>query len=165
MLAAFVISFPERKKPLVILPSATNSPIQVYITGAVNNPGVVSLQKNSRVQDAINSAGGVMDNANLQTVNLAAFVSDGQKILIPSFSGSQNQSQPIEQNTSLPLIHLNSASQKELESLPGIGEEMAKAILAERENRGGFQSIDELIQVSGISRNIFEQIKPYLSLE
>ncbi len=163
--AAIFVSLPDRMTTLVIIPTATDIPIQVYVVGAVKNPGVVQLSRKSRVQDAINIAGGVTDDANLQPMNLAAFVTDGQKLHVPSFNDTEILPQTIGDQESSPKIHLNSASQKELETLPGIGEEKAKAILSEREKLGGFKSLEELSKVSGITRNIFDQIKPYVSVE
>lgn len=162
--AAIFISLPDKMTPLVILPTSTDMPIQVHVVGEVKNPGVVILSKNSRVQDAINSAGGATDEADLQPINLAAFVTDGQKLIIPSFNHPEIQPLSTAQQESFPKIDLNSATQKELETLPGIGEEKAKAILSEREKLGGFKSLDELSRVSGITRNILNQIKPYLSV-
>ena len=166
--AVFSVTLPDRMTPLRILPTMTMSPYQVYVSGAVKNPGVVVLPSGSRVQNAINAAGGAADNADLQQLNLAAIVNDGQKIFVPGFSEKTHYAATDAVSNSVEndlQISLNQASQKEFETLPGIGEEKAKAILLERQKRGKFNSIDELLEIPGITRNIINQIRPYIVLD
>ncbi len=163
-----LITLPDQMTPLTILPTVTVPPYQVYVIGAVRTPGVVQLTRNSRIQDAINASGGVMDDANLAQINLAAVVTDGQKIIIPKIGDPPIQDSTTKVESSLaetPVISLNSANQQDLEKLPGIGEEKAKAIIIEREKRGRFQSIDELSEISGITRNLLNQIRPFLYID
>jgi competence protein ComEA len=168
MLAAVIyISLPDRMVPLKILPTATPAPVIVHVSGAVNKPGLYTLAPDKRLQDAINAAGGSTESADLDKVNLAAPLADGMKISIPVFgekatqqnvNGSVNPTEPV-------VIHLNTATTKDLELLPGIGVEKAAAIVTERENRGRFQSIDDLLSVAGISKNLYEQVKPFIMLD
>jgi competence protein ComEA len=166
--AALLVSLPDRMTPIIQLPTSTVSLLQVYVVGAVKSPGVVQVPVDSRIQDVLNAADGVNDNADLGQLNLAAVVGDGQKIYVPVPGEIPNQTgTEYASNTKDDSFHisLNSASQKELEKLPGIGEEKAKAIIAEREKRGRFQSIDDLMDIPGITQKIFIQIRPYLYLD
>jgi competence protein ComEA len=166
--AIFIISLPDRMTPLIILPTVTFSPFQVYVVGAVKIPGVVQLSRNSRIQDAINASGGVLDDADLAQLNLAALVTDGQKIFVPKIGDpkiQESMTNSVPNSTEKTFISLNSANQKDLEKLPGIGEEKAKAIIIEREKRGRFQSIDELSEISGITQNLINQIRPFLYID
>lgn len=168
MAAAFVVTLPERTVPLTILPTATPSPLVVYITGAVKNPGVFHVQPGSRIQDVIEASGGYLESADVLRINLAAQVSDGQRIDIPlsGQDGSSGSSRSPETNAGgIQNISINKASQKELESLPGIGVEKATKILAEREKRGRFQSIDDLLELEGFSQKLVDQIRPFLYIE
>jgi competence protein ComEA len=171
MAAALLISLPDRTIPLSLLPTLTPSPLVIFITGEVKSPGVIQVSPGSRVQDVVTASGGLLPEADVQLINLAAQVSDGQKINIPrlgqqaaqvSKSTSKN---PALDSNGISQISLNQASQKELESLPGIGVEKARDILAEREKRGGFQSVDDLLEISGFSQKLFDQIRPYLYIE
>src|SRR5512133_2716481 len=133
--AVMLISLPDHTTPLTILPTRTAAPLQVYVTGAVNKPGVVRIMPGSRVQDALVAAGNVVQEADLQQINLAAIVADGQKIIVPRIGQTVQQKSSV--NVTLPdedtiVMSLNQATQKDLEKLPGIGEEKAKAIIAER---------------------------------
>jgi competence protein ComEA len=165
--AIMLISLPDRTTPLSILPTRTAAPFQVYVTGAVNKPGVVKVIPGSRVQDALTAAGDVLPEADIQLINLASIVTDGQKIVVPII-GQTTQQKSI--NITLPddnslVMSLNNATQKDLEKLPGIGEEKAKAIIAERLIRGSFQSVDELSEITGFSEKLINQIRPYLTVE
>jgi competence protein ComEA len=141
------------------------------VTGEVKSAGVYHLSPGSRVQDAIEASGGALADADLHLVNLAALVADGQKIEIPKIGQSIAQtSKSIDKNSSAgtdstPRISLNKATQKELESLPGIGEEKAKSIIAAREIKNSFQSVDDLLSIDGITPKLLEQIRPYLYIE
>lgn len=158
----FIISLPNRTVPLQFLPTATPSPLVVHITGAVLIPGIKTLPSGSRVNDVVALSGGVLETAELDKINLAAPIFDGQKIHIPNYEDLLILSNTTEGNTE--LVPLNSASAKDLEKLPGIGEEKAAAIIAEREKRGQFQSIDELLEVKGISVKLLDQFRSLISL-
>lgn len=168
MAASLLISLPNRKTPLTMLPTLSPEPLTVHISGAVNQDVVIQLPPKSRVKDAIQAAGGLEMEADVSRINLAAYVVDGQKIQIPFLGEISDPAQTMstENNPENALVvSINTATQKELEKLPGIGEEKAKAIIIEREIRGKFLSLDELANVPGITSKIIEQIRPFLVFE
>jgi competence protein ComEA len=124
---------------------------------------VYPLPSGSRVQQAIDSAGGFTSNANTTTVNLAAVVVDGQKLYVPR----QGETNPLPQDSTIQpgeLVELNSASVDLLLTLPGIGEDRAKAIIAYREKTGGFKTIEELQNIEGIGQATFDKLKNLVSV-
>ena len=132
------------------------SEIVVHVAGAVENPGVYTLQEGERVEDALQMAG-VLPEADIDALNRASVLSDGQKIVV-SVKNTGNQ-QMEEQAIDDGLISINQAGLTQLMTLPGIGEVKAQAILEYRTQHGGFSSIEELRQVNGIGESIFSQIK------
>ncbi len=131
----------------------------VYITGAVQKPGVYALAQNSRVFDAVNAAGGCLPYADEQSVNLAEAAVDGQHIHIPyQLAGEERRQEESGK------VSLNQADLEELKTLPGIGKATAEKIIEYREEKGAFESIDDLMKVKGIGKNKFEKIKEKLSL-
>lgn len=141
----------------------------VHIDGAVASPGVYELDKDARVQDAVVAAGGLSDSADTTALNLAAKLSDGQKIHIPD-EGEVQTAQSLQSGSSTEsyvsgtndLININSASIDELDSLPGVGPSTAAAIVSDREKLGSFSSIEDLMRVSGIGEKKFEKLKDYI---
>lgn len=128
----------------------------VYICGAVEEPGVYELSEDSRVFDAIAAAGGLSEDASEDSVNQAEPVTDGQMIRIPTQQEEWEAMQNEEQD---PRLNLNSATVEELMALPGIGESKAESIVSYREEHGGFSSIEELMNISGIKDGVFDKIK------
>ncbi|MCX7977067.1 MAG: helix-hairpin-helix domain-containing protein [Bellilinea sp.] len=166
-----LISAPARSTPILILPTPTPQYIAIHITGQVANPGVYHLPPNSRVEDAIRAAGGLSNQANLDQINLAARLNDGQKLYIPSNSEDSTitPSEPVspsgDPTEMFPeIIDLNSATQQELESLPGIGPSKASEIIAYRQKVGRFVTIEEIQNVPGIGSVLFEKIRPYITV-
>ncbi|WP_170311685.1 helix-hairpin-helix domain-containing protein [Vallitalea okinawensis] len=139
--------------------------IKVHVSGAVAHPDVVyTLEKDSRVEDAIKAAGDLSDEADLKYINLAAKIKDGQKIYIPSKSDDPNEimnliADNIKIDTIDGLININTASKIELMTLKGIGESTATKIINYREENGAFQTLEELKYVNGIGEATFESIK------
>jgi len=132
----------------------------VHVVGAVRAPGVVQLPNGARVVDAIAAAGGAGEGADLGRVNLAAKVTDGQRIAVPvvgEVMASGDASGAVE-DTGGP-VNLNTATAKQLEELPGIGPTLAEAIVTERERAGGFKSVDDLQRVRGIGPARFETLR------
>lgn len=130
----------------------------VHVCGAVKSPGVYELPVSSRMIDAVNAAGGFLDHAASDQINLAAVLKDGDQIRIYTDEELETvvgMSQKLEEG----MIDLNSASKEQLMELPGIGETKAEAILLYREEVGRFQTIEELKNVSGIKESVFEKIK------
>lgn len=166
-----LVSAPARSAPILILPTPTPQSIAIHITGQVAQPGVYHLPPNSRVEDAINAAGGFSNQANLDQINLAARLNDGQKLYIPSngeystIKPSETAPPSTEPTEKLPeIIDLNSATQQELESLPGIGPSKASEIIAYRQKIGRFVTIEEIQNVPGIGAVLFEKIRPYITV-
>ena len=151
--------------------------IMVYITGEVKNWGVIELPKGSRIIDAVNKAGGFTDDADTQAVNLAYVLSDGIKVYIPSKNEEEigeftteeyitadsgdnviTGGEKMEENK-VELVNINSATQTELETLPGIGPSTALKIISYRNENGKFSSIDDIKNVNGIGESKFESIR------
>jgi len=140
--------------------------IIVHVAGDVRNPGVYKLGEEARVIDAINLAGGPLSSADLDRLNLADFLKDGDKIQVPSKSILSSQSAPSS-NMQVPLastensekININLASKAELETLPGIGPILAERIIQYREEKGNFSSLSDLLEVKGIGEKKLEKIK------
>lgn len=131
-------------------------PAVVHVAGAVRRPGVYRLRAGARVDDAIRRAGGARSGADLDAVNLAAKVIDGQQILVPrrgrtapSAAGGGAGAAPAGGAAAGP-IDLNSATAEQLDTLDGVGPATAAKILAYRTAHGGFRSVDELAEVPGI---------------
>lgn len=167
-----------RGEAITLSPPPSPPPVVVQISGAVNQPGVYSLPMNSRVKDALNAAGGLASEADAQSINQAAFLTDGDLIWIPyqpsepkqeqaSSTNDSSQSsvvvQPATQNKSI-LININTATQPELESLPHIGPVIAQRIIAYRESNGSFMEIESIQQVDGIGPATFEDIKDLITV-
>jgi competence protein ComEA len=132
--------------------------IVVHVAGAVRHPGVYRLRDGTRVEAAIRRAGGPTRKANLDALNLAAKLSDGRQVLVPSrvavapgsaSSAAGAAGAPAAEGGGLP-VNLNSATVEELDALDGIGPATAQKIVDYREAHGGFSSVDELDQVDGI---------------
>lgn len=149
-----------------------SSVVIVHVAGAVVEPGVVELAPGSRVYQAIEGAGGVVEDADLDRVNLAAVVIDGEQLHIPRI-GQPLADEPVTpERTVLPdetsggpevgSIDLNRASDVELQQLPGIGPTIARAIVELREMRGPYASVNELLLVDGIGEAKLEAIRPFV---
>lgn len=145
--------------------------LTVYICGEVINPGVYEVDKGSRINDLIKIAGGISEKACLELINPAQKLTDGQKVYIPSaeersefvLSVNENDISDYE-NQTIKIININTASAKELETLPGIGSEIAARIVQYRELHGGFESIEALKNVSGIGEKKFNDIKEMITV-
>ena len=131
-------------------PAAVSGQVVVHVTGAVNNPGLV------RIADAITAVGGAKTAKALGSVNLARVLIDGEQIVVGAQAGAVTGS-PVDANG---VLNLNSATETDYESLPGVGPVLAARIMAWRTTNGVFRSIDELGEVTGIGPSILEQIRP-----
>lgn len=130
--------------------TAPVSEVVVHVAGAVKKPGLIRLPSGSRVADAVEAAGGAARPRDLDSVNLARMLVDGEQILVGkarSESGSTG-------------INVNSASAKELEELPGVGPVLAQRIIDWRTANGPFTSVDDLNSVPGIGDSVLANIKP-----
>ncbi len=137
--------------------------LTVHVAGAVNHPGVVCIKEGERVIDAIEEAGGPLPEANLNALNLAQPAQDGQRIIVPRQGEAAVDSAAGGEKASV-KVNINLAGQRELEELPGIGPTLAERILSYREKKGGFKSVDELKQVSGIGEKKFEELRDYIEI-
>jgi len=144
--------------------TVTPSPLRVYVSGAVQKPDVYTLPPDSIVKDAILAAGGADANADLDRINLAYPLGDGQQIYVPR----QGEEDLPDRLPSAPAsilqpgasrVNINTASQAELESLPGIGPALATRILDYRQTHGPFQSADEINNVPGIGDALLDKIR------
>lgn len=149
-------------------PSSTESvgTLYVHVTGAVNEPGLVTVSVGARLVDAIAAAGGFAANAEQSGVNLARTVKDGEQIVVPVVGAVSAAGQPAAAGSTGTggLINLNSADAAALETLPRVGPAMAARIIAWREAHGGFTSVDDLRQVTGIGEKTFAEIAPLVTV-
>ena len=151
------------------------SSFKVYITGQIKNPGVYDAFDGNRIVDIVEKAGGFTENADKEEINLAEYVKDEQHIEVQSIVKEVDKTDDSRQNindgneidnskNSKGLININTASQKELETLPSIGEVTAANIIEYREKNGGFSNISEIKKVSRIGDKIFERIKDLITV-
>ena len=172
--------------------------MSVHITGEVKNPGVVRVKEGSRIQDIIEKAGGLTENADITDVNLAYVVEDGMKVRITSNddenlkknnSGKTDDDEEKSQielakneyitqdsgkgvivsdegiDTSSSIVNINTATQTELEELPGIGPSLASRIVEHRNQNGKFKIIEDIKNVTGIGDSKFEKIKDLIKVK
>ncbi len=155
--------------------SKEESMIYVYVCGAVHQPGVYELKENSRVFLAVEQAGGLTEDADGTSVNLADFVTDGQMIRIPTVEetlqnrGEGSADTPVSSDSGAAApdaaININTASKEELMRLPGVGETKAQSVISYREKHGAFQNKEEIMQVDGIAEGTFEKMKDRISIQ
>ena len=153
--------------------------IVIHITGEVKKPGVVKLKQGARIEDVISSAGGLTENADISNVNLAYVVEDGTKIRIPSSDEENNDEQYIttdsgkdivasngdSESSSNIFVNINTATQTELEQLPGIGTSIAIRIIDYRNKNGKFKAIEDIKNVTGIGESKYEKIKDNIKVK
>lgn len=143
--------------------------IVIHIIGQVVNPGIVKIKEGARVIDAIEKAGGILEEADLTKINLAYILEDGEKIYIPSVNDKEEEyiSSNNGENKSQEklMVNINTATQAQLEKLPGIGSSIATRIINHRKENGKFQDITEIKNVSGIGESKFNNIKNYICIK
>ncbi|HEM5206823.1 TPA: helix-hairpin-helix domain-containing protein [Streptococcus suis] len=148
------------------------SQLVVDVKGAVAKPGLYTLEADARVNDAVEAAGGLTSQADPKSINLAQKLSDEAVVyvaskdenisVVTSTTASSAMSQD-EKNTS--LVNLNTATETDLQTISGIGAKRAADIIAYREANGGFKSVDDLNNVSGIGDKTMESIRPYVTVD
>lgn len=172
-------------QPIVLQPAPTKAPIAVHVIGAVPRPGLYELAQGARSQDAIDAAGGLLSTANVDAINLAALLNDGQQLNIPYKSGqapvedaaslelpgsprtddfSSATAEPSNSNTDTELININTAALEDLDSLPGIGPTIAQRIIDYRTENGPFSTIEGIMDVSGVGPATFDEIKDLITV-
>jgi len=140
------ISRPIRK----ISPSKT-----IHIAGAIQKPGLYRISQNMRVYEALKLAGGITSDGNLDKVNLAANVKDGKRIFVPFLKNKRTIKKT-------PNLSFKKMTLKELQSLPGVGKQRAKALIRFRETKGPINQLSKLSEIKGIS---YEQIRGWIEKE
>jgi competence protein ComEA len=167
----------------VAVTTTTAGEILVDVVGAVRVPGVVRLPATARVFDAIREAGGAAPGADLERLNLAAKLGDGARVAVPlsgqrppavdpaAVSGAVGGAADPSAVGSIDAngdpnapVNINTATESELEDLPGIGPTLAAAIIAEREQRGPFRSPDDLTRVHGIGEGRLAQLRDFVTV-
>lgn len=133
----------------------------VYVCGAVVHPGVYYLSPEARVYEAVEAAGGFAQDADADAVNLAECIFDTEQIYIPTEGGEDHLSLSSRSDG---LVNINTATAEELMTLPGIGQSKAADIIAYRKGFGGFSSIEEITNVSGIGEATFERLKDLIKV-
>jgi competence protein ComEA len=134
--------------------------LYVHVVGEVLSPGMYQLPIGARLVDAVFASGGLTEDADNASVNLARELTDGEQIIVFSIS----QEGEAAGTTSSGLVSLNRASDKELEELPGIGPALAARIIAWREANGGFKSVQDLLKVSGIGESLLSGVIDLVTL-
>ncbi len=162
-----IVTAPSQGDPVILLPTPEPAKVTVYVTGAVENPGVYQLPPGSRVEAAIQAAGGWKPSANQSAINLAQPLEDGQSIYVP-LPGEKVPTPSTEkkatQETIDQIVDINSASVELLDQLPGIGPTKASEIVSYRQNNGAFDTIEEILNVPGIGPGIFEDIRDLITV-
>jgi competence protein ComEA len=144
---------------------AAPATITVQVAGAVQNPGLYSVPRGARVNDALQAAGGPQADADMDRVNLAAPVDDGQRIDIPQRSVSGAEA-ATPQATELPsVLNLNTATADQLQTLPGVGPVLAQRIVEHRRRSGGFRTVEDLEAVPGIGPQRLADLRPYVTVQ
>ncbi len=149
--------------------SAEQDLITVDVKGAVKSPGIYDLPVGSRVHDAVQKAGGLTDEADSKSLNLAQKISDEALVYVPT-KGEEAASQQATSGTSPSTskdkkVNLNKASLEELKQVKGLGGKRAQDIIDHREANGKFKSVDELKKVSGIGAKTIEKLKDYVTVD
>ncbi len=141
--------------------------ITVDVKGAVKSPGIYDLPVGSRINDAVQKAGGLTDNADSKSINLAQRISDEALVYVPT--KEEATSQEAHSNASNTKenkkVNLNKASLEELKQVKGLGAKRAQDIIDHRESNGKFKSVDELKKVSGIGAKTIEKLKEYVTVD
>jgi competence protein ComEA len=171
--APLEIAPPQLTPAPVITPSgqppsgaATAAPLRVYVTGAVAHPDVYRLPPGSIVKDAIQAAGGASGEADLDRVNLAQELRDQQQVVVPRIGEANVPPAAESEPSGVPAgkVNINTAAVDELDTLPGIGAEMARRIVDYRAGNGPFKSIEDIQRVTGIGDATYQKLKDRITV-
>ncbi len=169
--AIWLTASPPRGQDVTLRPAPTAVPIVVEVRGSVPRPGIYELPEGSRVRDAVEAAGGFLLEAEQDKVNLVKPLEDGQQLIIPGPTlegqeggGGEEEATPSPEDEEAPefLVEINTATAEEFESLPGIGPTLAQQIVEYRDENGPFASIEDLLDVPGVSEATFELFMEYV---
>ena len=141
--------------------------ITVDVKGAVKSPGIYDLPVGSRINDAVQKAGGLTDNADSKSINLAQRISDEALVYVPTKeeATSQESQSNTSNNKENKKVNLNKASVEELKQVKCLGAKRAQDIIDHRESNGKFKSVDDLKKVSGIGAKTIEKLKEYVTVD
>jgi competence protein ComEA len=147
-------------------PTAPASKVVVDVAGKVRRPGIAVLRSGARVVDAIRAAGGARPGVDLGALNLAQVLTDGEQIVVggPPVPSTGVAAAASGAPPTAALVHLNTADQATLESLPEVGPVTAQAIIAWRSQHGGFSAVSQLLDVDGIGDATLARLTPYVTL-
>jgi len=150
----------------IVSPSPTPAAIIVDVAGWVRKPGVYEFSAGDRVIDAVNQAGGAKKGADLTSLNLAAPLADGTQVVVPKAGATTTGASggATGGTSGVTLVNVNTATETELESLPGVGPVTAAAIIDYRTQNGPFATVDDLVDVSGIGPSTLEQMRPFVTV-
>lgn len=148
------------------------SQLVVDVKGAVAKPGLYTLEADARVNDAVEAAGGLTSQADPKSINLAQKLSDEAVVYVASkdenisvVASTTTSSAMSQEEKTTSLVNLNTATEADLQTISGIGAKRAADIIAYREANGGFKSVDDLNNVSGIGDKTMESIRPYVTVD
>jgi competence protein ComEA len=160
-----LVARPKRGEPISLSPLPTTPPVAVHVSGEINRPGLYYLPSGSRVDDAVQAAGGLTSLADGSLLNLAALLVDGEQVNVPELSISTDS---VAMNRaaipSLQLVDINTASLELLESLPEIGPITAQAIIDYRVAYGPFDRIEDIMDVPEIGQATFDKLRHLITV-
>lgn len=178
-----------------VTPSPQNGEdIKIYLSGCVKNPGIVTVKKGQIIEDALNMAGGITEDADLEKINRVYRLKENVMIYVKSKNEQQKQADQSVENSwkqandagpgieiisdsggsilgagqnggTQKKVNLNSATEAEFDTLPGIGKETAKTIIEYRDKNGGFKDIKDIMKIPGIKESRFNSIKDLISVD
>ena len=160
----FLVSRPLRGDPIQLIPPPTESPIMVYVSGAVGKSGLYSFPMGSRVNDAIQAAGGFSENADVNSLNLAKILEDGEQVIVPELVSPGTPGSQFEPNNPVSvLVNINTATLEQLDALPEIGPKTAQNIIDYRNENGPFTKIEDILKVPDLGPVTFEKIEDLIT--
>ena len=156
----------ENPETLIDVEEETPKKIYVSVLGEVANPGVFILDEGARVFEAINAAGGTLENANINAIPLVEVLKDGSQIVVQGYDDNQAVASMEASfgEADSKKVNINTATQSELITLSGIGTKRAGDIIAYRNSKGSFEKIEDIMNVSGIKESVFEKIKDSITV-
>jgi competence protein ComEA len=166
-----LVSTPPRGEPITHVSQPTPGNITIFVTGAIQNPGIYTLSYGSRAVPAVQAVGGMRSDADQSAINLAARLKDGDKLLVPYIPTENPNKMEDLPTPAMPTpspekpLNINTAMVEDLDLLPGIGSSKAAAIITYGEKHGDFKRIEDIQNVTGIGPAIFEQIRDLITIE